>query len=545
MYADIGILMAGGVTVPIYQSNLPHECEYIINDSGAQIVFVENPAQLEKLMVEREKFLGVLKVVYFDDVAKLEKPDARGRTEIKLDDVVTSGDKPWVMSLGELRVEGEKWLGQHAGELEKRWAEIEPDDSFTFVYTSGTTGPPKGVVLTHKNIVWECDSMKQILPVDEKDEQLLFLPMAHIFAKILEWDSITVGSRIAFAESITKIKDNLGEVRPTFMCAVPRVLEKVYLGILGNRNASPPGKQKIFDWAFGVGRKVSKYKQRHEPVPLGLSIKNAIAGKLVFSKIQKVLGGRIRFLVSGGAPLSREIAEFFHAAGVLILEGYGLTETTAGTTINRPEKFMFGSVGGAVPGIELKIADDGEVLVRGGSVMKEYYGKPDATREVIDAEGWFHTGDIGVIEEGLLRITDRKKDIIVNAGGKNIAPQNLENALKATPYISQVMVHGDKRPYLVALLTLNEENIAKWARDNNIAFQHNGDLAQKAEVRTLIQKYIDELNAKEPSYSSIKKFVILPADFTQETGELTPTLKVKRKFTSEKYKTIIDAFYTN
>jgi long-chain acyl-CoA synthetase len=545
LYCDIGILMAGGVTVPIYQSNLAHECEYIINDSGAKVVFVENPLQLQKLMAERDKLSGVVKIVYFDPVAKLEKPDAQGRTELKLDDVLEPGDKARLLSLGELRVEGEKWLGAHAGELEKRWTEIKPDDSFTFVYTSGTTGPPKGVVLTHKNIVWECDSMKDVLPVDENDEQLLFLPMAHIFAKILEWTSIAKGSRIAFAESIAKIKDNLGEVKPSFMCAVPRVLEKVYLGILGNRNAAPPTKQRIFDWAFSVGRQVSKYRQQHQPVPLGLTLKNRIATRLVFGKIQSVLGGRIRFLVSGGAPLSRDIAEFFHAAGVLILEGYGLTETTAGSCVNRPEKYAFGSVGVPVPGLEVRIADDGEILIRGGSVMKEYYGKPEATREVIDAEGWFHTGDIGVIDDGIVKITDRKKDIIVNAGGKNIAPQNLENALKATPYISQVMVHGDKRPYLVALLTLNEENVAKWARDNGVPFHNVGDLAQSDKVRALVGKYVDELNAKEPSYSSIKKFAVLPHDFSQDSGELTPTLKVKRKFTSEKYKDIIDAFYTN
>ncbi len=543
LYCDIGILMAGGVTVPIYQSNLPHECEYIITDSGAKVVFVENPVQLEKVLAERDKLGRVLKVVYYDAVAKLEKPDAKGRTQLTLDDVGAPRD--WLMSLAELRQAGQKWLGEHGGELEKRWSEIASDDGFTFVYTSGTTGPPKGVVLTHKNMVWECDSMREVLPIDEHDEQLLFLPMAHIFAKILEWTTIAKGSRIAFAESIAKIKDNLGEVRPTFMCAVPRVLEKVYLGILGNRNASPPAKQKIFDWAFSVGRQVSQYKQRHQPVPLGLAIKNKIATKLVFGKIQSVLGGRIRFLVSGGAPLSKEIAEFFHAAGVLILEGYGLTETTAGSCVNRPEKYAFGSVGVPVPGLEVKIADDGEILIRGGSVMKEYYGKPEATREVIDAEGWFHTGDIGVIEDGIVRITDRKKDIIVNAGGKNIAPQNLENALKATPYISQVMVHGDKRPYLVALITLNEENVAKWARDNGVSFSSNADLAKSDQVRALIGKYVDELNAKEPSYSSIKKFAILPSDFSQETGELTPTLKVKRKFTSEKYKDIIDAFYTN
>jgi long-chain acyl-CoA synthetase len=542
---DVGILMAGGVTVPIYQSNVPHECEYIITDSGSKVVFAEDPIQIEKILAERDKLKGVSKIVYFDSVSRLAKPDAKGRIEIKLDDIIPADAKSWFVSIQELREAGKKWIGEHAGELEKGWQAITPDHMFTIVYTSGTTGPPKGVVLLHRSIVWECEAMRPVLPVDETDEQLLFLPMAHIFAKILEWTSVTMGSRIAFAESIAQIKANLSEVRPTFMCAVPRVLEKVYLGILGNRNASPPTKQKIFDWAFSVGKQVSKYKQRKEPLPLGLSIKNGIATKLVFSKIQTVLGGRMRFLVSGGAPLSKEIAEFFHAAGVLILEGWGLTETTAGTCVNRPDKYAFGTVGAPVPGIEVKIAADGEILVRGGSVMKEYYNKPDATAEAIDGEGWFHTGDIGVFEDGLLKITDRKKDIIVNAGGKNIAPQNLENALKATPYISQVMVHGDKRPYLVALVTLNEENVTKWARDAGVPFQSVADLAKDDRVKKLVQGYIDELNAREPSYSSIKKFAVLPADFTQETGELTPTLKVKRKFTTEKFKEIIDGFYAN
>jgi long-chain acyl-CoA synthetase len=545
VYCDVGILMGGGITVPIYQSNVPHECEYIINDSGAKVVFAEDPIQLEKLFAERSKLGGVTKVVYFEAVGRLPKPDAKGRIELKIADVVPDADKDWVMSLAELRAQGQKWLGANSGALEAAWAEIKPEHPFTFVYTSGTTGPPKGVVLTHANIVWQCNAMEGVLAVDESDEQLLFLPLAHIFAKILEWQTITKGSRIAFAESIAQIKANLAEVRPTFMCAVPRVLEKVYIGILGNRNASPPTKQKIFDWAFKVGREVSRHKQQKRPLPPLLAVKNAIATKLVFSKIQSVLGGRIRFMISGGAPLSKEIAEFFHAAGVLILEGWGLTETTAGTCINRPDKYGFGTVGVPVPGIEVKIAPDGEILVRGGSVMREYYGKPEATAEVIDADGWFHTGDIGVFEDGLLKITDRKKDIIVNAGGKNIAPQNLENALKATPYISQVMVHGDKRPYLVALVTLNEENVTKWARDAGISFGNTAELAKNEQVKKLVQKYIDELNAREPSYSAIKKFQILPQDFSQESGELTPTLKVKRKYTSEKFKEILDGFYAN
>ncbi len=546
---DVGIIMAGAITVPIYQSNVPHECEYIINDAGAKVVFIEDPLQLEKLYAEREKLGNVARVVYFAAETRLEKPDAKGRIGIKTADAIPeahkTADKDWIMSLADLQAAGKKWNSEHAGALERIWKEeITPASSFTFVYTSGTTGPPKGVVLTHSNIVWEIESTADVLPIAEGEEQLLFLPMAHIFAKILEWTSIAHGGKIAFAESIAKIRDNLGEVRPDLMCAVPRVLEKMYIAILGQRNASPPTKQKIFDWAFSVGKKVAGYKQQRKAVPLFLSLQHRLAERLVFTKIQKILGGRIKYLISGGAPLSKEIAEFFAAAGILILEGWGLTETTAGTCINRPDNYAFGTVGPPVPGAEVKIAADGEILVRAGSVMKEYYNKPEATKEAIDPEGWFHTGDIGVFDEaGRLRITDRKKDLIVNSGGKNIAPQNLENALKATPYISQVMVHGDKRPYLVALITLNEENVKKWAENEKVNTSDWADLAKNEKVRTLIQGAIDELNRREPSYSAIKKFTILPSDFSQETGELTPTLKVKRKFTGEKYQPLLDALY--
>lgn len=550
MHADVGILMAGGVTVPIYQSNLPHECEYILNDSGCRVAFVENPLQIEKLVAERAKLGELRKVIYFDDRATLEKPDAKGRLQLGLDDVLPSDDgdlRGWIMSLSELREAGRAWLREHPGALEARWEQIGGDTLVTIVYTSGTTGPPKGVMLTHEALVWTCNAVRDVLPFTTDDEQLLFLPLAHIFAKILEWATVQKGARIAFAESIAQLVPNLAEVRPSFMAAVPRVFEKVYVKIRGNRDASPPTKQKIFDWALSVGRKVSSLQQRGLPIPLALELKRRFAHKLVFSKIHAVLGGRIQFMVSGGAPLSREIAEFFHATGLLILEGYGLTETTAASCVNRPERYRFGTVGPAVPGLDVKIAEDGEILLRAPSVFKGYYKQPEASAAVLEADGegghWFHTGDIGVVDEGFLRITDRKKDIIVTAGGKNVAPQNLENGLKTTPYISQVMVHGDKRPFLTALVTLNEENVRAWAEQQGLAFTDLADLSRKPEVRALIQSAVDALNAGEPSYATIKKFAILPQDFSQETGELTPTLKVKRKFATEKYKDILDGFY--
>ena len=550
VHADIGILLAGGVTVPIYQSNTPRECEYIISDCAAKVVLVEDPHQLEKLLHPevRPRLDKVTKVVAFSDVATLERPDAKGRVQIKLADVLpdASKDKGWVMTLAALRASGREWLDKNTGALEKAWEDVTPDNIFTIVYTSGTTGPPKGVVLLHKNIVFECTGNQELLSVGENDEQLLFLPLAHIFAKILEWTAIARGITTAFAESIPKLTENMREVKPTFMGAVPRVYEKAYAKIQQSFDdkRKKPVARLLIDWALGVGKARSKEEQAGR-TPTGLlAMQASLADRLVFGKIKETFGGRLRFFVSGGAPLSREIAEFFHGCGILVLEGYGLTETTAATHINRPNDFRFGTVGKPFPGVDVKIADDGEILVRGGNILREYYGKPEATKEAIDKDGWFHTGDIGIIEDGFLRITDRKKDIIVTAGGKNVAPQNIEGALKAAcPYISQVMVHGDKRRFLSALITLNEEAIVPWAKEKGIAFKDMAELAKKPEVRAFLQKYVENLNKDLASYESIKKFAVLPRDLTQEAGEMTPTLKVKRKFVSEKYKDMLDGFY--
>jgi long-chain acyl-CoA synthetase len=545
--ADVGILLAGAVTVPIYQSNLPDQCEYIVNDCQAKVIIAEDPHQVEKLLAEKPKLGGLARVVYMQDVANLEKKDAKGRLVVKLDEVAPSGgdDRKWLLSLSELREQGRAWLGKNAGVLEKAWQDVTPDHIFTIVYTSGTTGPPKGVVLTHGNIVFECSAMENVLSVTEEDEQLLFLPLAHIFAKILEWTAISRGARTAFAESIAKLIDNMKETQPTFMGAVPRVYEKAYVKIQSNfaEKRKKPVARMLIDWALDKGRERSKIEQRGGRVSGMLGFQVNLADKLVFSKIKATFGGRLRFFVSGGAPLAREIAEFFHAAGILILEGYGLTETTAATHVNRPDRYRFGTVGHAIPGVEVKIAEDGEILMRGPNILREYYGKPEATREAIDADGWFHSGDIGTIEEGFLRITDRKKDIIVTAGGKNVAPQNIEGALKAScPYVSQVMVHGDKRHFLSALITLNEEAVTAFAKDKGISVAGD-DLAKHHEVRALIQGAVDKLNKSLASYETIKKFELLPRDFSQETGELTPSLKVKRKFVTDKFKDVLDGFY--
>lgn len=540
MHCDIGILMAGAVTVPIYQSNVADECRHIIADSGARVVLAENPLQVRKLLEVRPRLGDVVKVVYFDAV---NSGTDSGRGELGISEVAADeASRAWLISLDDLRAQGRAWLSAHADELEAEWARVQPDHPFTIVYTSGTTGQPKGAVLTHANIVFTCLAVRDILPFYAADEQLLFLPLAHIFAKILMWAAIDKGAKIAFAESIGAIVDNLAEIQPTFFGSVPRVYEKMYGRIQANRHESSPIKRRIFDWAVGVGREVSRRQLEGRPLPAWLRTERALAHRLVFSKIQSVLGGRVRFVISGGAPLAKEISEFFHAVGILVLEGYGLTETVAASFVSRPDRLRFGCVGPPIPGLEVKIAEDGEILLRGGSIMKGYFKQPEATAEVIDSQGWFHTGDIGNLEDGLLRITDRKKDIIVTAGGKNVAPQNLENALKASPFVSQAMIHGDRRPYLTALITLNREAIQKWADEHGLKAAAD-DLAKQEEVRNLIQQVIDGVNAAQPSFAMIKKFAILSEDFSQETGELTPTLKVKRKFASEKYRQVLDGLY--
>jgi long-chain acyl-CoA synthetase len=429
-------------------------------------------------------------------------------------------------------------------ELAGRVADGRPEDIATIVYTSGTTGPPKGVVQTHGNHMATLRSSEQTLRVAEGDVHLLFLPLAHSFGRLESFAGVYRGLTTAFAESIDRLGQNLPEVRPHFICSVPRVFEKVYASVMTKAEAGSPVKKKIFHWAVGVGKQVSQLKQARKPVPTGLGVQCRIADKLVFSKMQAALGGRLRFAVSGGAPLAREIAEFFHAAGILILEGYGLTETCPSLTFNRLDNFKFGSVGQAQPGVELKIAPDGEILGRGANIAQGYFKKPEATAEVFLRDGWFATGDIGTIDsEGFLFITDRKKDLIVTAGGINIAPQNIENLLKGDPFISQAMVHGDKRPYPVALITLNPDELAKFAREQGIIVTDPATLAKHPKVVERVSRSIEERNAGLQSYAKIKKFAILPGDFTIDNGFLTPTLKVKRKIITETNKALLDSLY--
>jgi long-chain acyl-CoA synthetase len=523
--ADFAIFSTGCVTIPIYPTYPPDLIQYIVNDAGVKTLIVEDPTQLAKVLEVDAAMPGLEQIVTIQGYEGKEP-------------------SPRIFTWDALRRLGREQGHALKTELAGRVDGIKPGDIATIVYTSGTTGPPKGVVQTHGNHLSALESAAQTTSIAEGHVHLLFLPLAHSFARLESFIGVHRGLCTAFAESIDKLRENLPETQPHFICSVPRVFEKVYAGAMARAEGGSPIKRKIFNWAVGVGKEVSRLKQANRPVPPGLALKYKVAEKLVFSKMQAALGGRLRFAVSGGAPLSREIAEFFHAAGILILEGYGLTETCPVLTNNREDAYKFGSVGKPMPGVEVKLAADGEILGRGGNIAKGYFKKADATREVFLEDGWFATGDIGRFDEdGFLFITDRKKDLIVTAGGMNIAPQNIENLLKGDPFISQVMVHGDRRPYPVALITLNPEELAKFAREQGIMAGDPSVLAKHPKVIERVQRTVDHKNSELQSYAKIKKFAILPEDFTVENGALTPTLKVKRKVISERHRPALDALY--
>jgi long-chain acyl-CoA synthetase len=543
MLVDIGVLLAGAATVPIYPSSTADQCAYIVRDSGARAVIVEDAAQLEKLLPLL--LTGAdLKLIYLEADAKLERADAKGRTTVVLNEVLATVPKEAarrISSFADLRSAGQAWLASEANraELDRRRDAPGPADTFTIIYTSGTTGNPKGVVLTHENLVATCESSCRALTLEGTDLHYLWLTLAHVFSRVIAWASLFAEVPIVFTEGLPKLKDNLVEVRPTFMAGVPRIYEKFYAAVQAGMRQGSSFKQGLVAWAFEVGGRYSKAKRAGEAPGAWLSFQHGIADKLVLGKLRAKLGlDRCRFLISGGAPLAAEIAEFFHAAGLLILEGYGLTETTAASFVNRLDRFRFGTVGPAIDILDCKIADDGEILVRGPSVFQRYHNNAAATAEVIDQEGWFHTGDIGHLEDGFLRITDRKKDLIVLAGGKKVPPQMVENALKVrSRLVSQVLVYGDRRSYLVALVTLNEEAVKTYGDGDN------AKAAANPEVKALLQKDIDALNGTLASFETVKSFAVLPEDFTEVNGQLTASLKVKRKVAIERHKALIDSLY--
>jgi long-chain acyl-CoA synthetase len=519
MIADLGILGAGAITATIYQSNQAEECRYILEDSGARFVLCDSAAQVAKIRAVKDRLPAL------EGLVRAQGSAADG----------------FESTLADLERRGQEWRKANPRAHEERVARLGPDDVATLIYTSGTTGSPKGVVLTHGNWTYEAAAVESVKVVSPEDVILLFLPMAHSFAKVIQAAWLATGCSTAFVESLDKIMDNASEVRPTVMPAVPRIFEKAYNTVVSKGFATPGLKGKLFRLAM---ESFDAYADARSAGRDHASFGLLLGKKLVFPKLRAALderfGGRMRFFVSGGAPLSPKIAWFFDLLGYTILEGYGLSESSAASFVNRPGANKIGTVGPPVPGTEIHIAEDGEILIRGPGIMKGYWNRPEATAEALK-DGWLLTGDIGHLEGGHLRITDRKKDIIVTAGGKNVAPQNLENELKTDPLISQVMVHGDQRKFLSAIVTLNDENARKWAAEHGVAA--GAPLHAAPAVIARVQQAIDAVNARQASYSTIKKFAIAPKDFTQETGELTPTLKVKRKVVTQKYQALLDSFY--
>jgi long-chain acyl-CoA synthetase len=527
LLCDLGILSAGGATTTVYPSSTKEDCAYILADSETRYCFVEDASQLKKLVAHKGEMPKLAKIILLDGA-----PDAK--------------DKDWVMTLAELEAAGAAHLAKDPKAVDDAVAGITSQHLATLIYTSGTTGKPKGVRLLHECWAYTADAIEACKLWGSDDVQLLWLPMSHSFGKVLMSGHIASGSVTAVDGRVPKIVENCGTVKPTIMAAVPRVFEKAYNKILERGRKAGGFKTKMFDWGIGVGREVSKLKQQgKEPSGL-LALKYKLADKLVLSKIRATFGGRVRYFISGSAPLSRDIAEFFHACGMLILEGYGLTESSAASFVNRSSKYAFGSVGFPMPGTELKLApEDSEILMKSPGIMQGYHNLPDATTEALTQDGWLRTGDIGEVDEhGFLRITDRKKDLIKTSGGKYIAPQHIEGKLKSTcPYISQVIVHGDKRNFVTALVTLDEESTMKWAKEQGMNGKSYAEVVQLAEVKAMISPYFDQVNKQLAKYETVKQFAILPKDLSIDDGELTPSLKVKRKVVEKKYATLLDKMY--
>jgi long-chain acyl-CoA synthetase len=515
-YCDFAALSAGATVAPIYQTNSPEECQYVLEHSDARVVIVEDSDQLEKIRQVRERCPRLEYVIRMTG----ESEDA-----ISLEALAARGD------------------GRDPAEWEERWSSVTPDDICTFIYTSGTTGPPKGCVISHSNYRSMLDMVNEVSAIEEGELTYLFLPLAHSFALLVQFGSFDLGTTIAYWErDPLKIMANLAEVKPTYFPSVPRIFEKIYTAANANAERAGGAKQRIFDWAIGVGKRVRELERQGKEPGRVLKAQYAVADKQVLSKIRGLFGGRLRMAVSGAAPINPEILRFFDAAGVLVVEGWGMTETSTAATIATPEEFKFGTIGKPFPGCDVKIADDGEILVKGPNVFQGYYKNEEASRETL-REGWLHTGDIGEIDDdGFIKITGRKKDIIITAGGKNITPANLEAEIKQHPLVSQCVVIGDRRPYLVALVTLDPEEAVTFAKENALP-EDPAELAATPQVRATIQAHIDQINRKFARVEQVKKFEILPQDLSQAGGELTPTMKVKRSVVADKYEGQIEALY--
>jgi long-chain acyl-CoA synthetase len=510
---DFALASIGAVGIPVYASSSPRDVGYLLAHSEAVGIVCEDEEQRGKI-----------------DAAPDDLPALRH--------VLTFADLPGLAD------EGRRFASESPAVLDGALAAVDEEDLFTIIYTSGTTGPPKGCMLSHRNyyaMAAVSDQMESYYRPD--DLMLLYLPLAHNFGRLMLLSGAYVGFTIAFLPDPLRVADALLAVRPTLLPSVPRVYEKVHAAVQARFDAETGLKRRLIDWTLPVGREVSRLQSEGKPVPAGLRLRHRVADRLVFAKVRERLGGRLRIPISGGAPLAKEIAEFFDAVGVRIVEGYGLTECTTACSTNRPDEYRFGTVGKPLPGFEVEIAEDGEILVRSETVFQGYFKDREATAAVLTPDGWLRTGDVGELDDdGFLRITDRKKDILVTAGGKNVAPQNIENDFKTSKYLSQALVVGDRRPYVAALITLDPDEIGRWAKENGI----EGDLATLAShprVHELVQRVADDVNRERSRFEQVKRFTILPRDFAMEHGEITPTLKLRRRAVIDNFRAEIDELY--
>ena len=515
-YFDFAALSIGTTVVPIYQTNSPEECRYVLENSDAKVVVVEDDEQLEKIRKVRGQLPQLEQIV------------------------LMTGSSEDAISADELAAKG---AGVDTSRWEERWSAVAPDDICTFIYTSGTTGPPKGCIISHGNYRSMLDMINQTSVIEGEDVSYLYLPLAHSFALLIQLGSFDLGATLAYWErDPLKILPNLAELKPTYFPSVPRIFEKIYTAANSGMEKEGGLKKAIFDWSIKVGVKMRKTERAGRKPGFLLSREYAFADKKVLSKIRNLFGGQLRLAVSGAAPINPEILRFFDAAGVLVLEGWGMTETSTAATISTPDDFKIGTIGKPFPGCEVRIAEDGEILVKGPNVFQGYHKNEEATRETI-VDGWLHTGDIGEIDsDGFIKITGRKKDIIITAGGKNITPANLEADIKQHPLVSQSVVVGDRRPYLVALVTLDPEDAVAYAKEHDLP-EDPAELAKNPEIKASIEAHVEEINKNFARVEQVKKIAILSHDLSQESGELTPTLKVKRAVVATKHEQEIEQLY--
>ncbi len=526
MAADWAIIGFGAACVTLYPSNTPAVCEFILNDSGARYLFAEDADQYHKLLGVRERIPGVRKVILFQDAERFAGDD-------------------WAMSFDDLAHLSPRDDAAADTFAAERAAAIRPEDRFTLVYTSGTTGMPKGVIHTHATFLAQLQGVGQMLTaIQPGRSHVLFLPLAHIFGRLEHIHGYNRGTVTYICTSFDNLAEDLRTAHPDMLFSVPRVYEKAYATIVGRVEKGSRAQRRIFAWAQRVGAQVAHRKEQHKRIPVGLRLRYGVANRLVFHKVHEALGGNLKFCVTSAAPLDMKILEFFNAAGVLLLEAWGMTELGGGFTLNTTENYRMGTVGRVFPGHELKIANDGEMLVRGPCVFPGYHNNPEANAEAFEPDGWFHTGDIGTLDaDGYVRIVDRKKELIITAAGKNIGPQGVENALKKMPLVSQACVYGDRKPYLVAVLTLDPPQAEAWAAANSVTYTTTADLAENPKLRAYLDGQLALANSQLASYETVKYYTVLPEDFTLENELLTPTLKIRRRQIYRKYGDVFEALY--